>query len=248
MRRLILACVVLFACSQPARAEEPDAKAIVAKGIKAAGIKDDGTPLFAAWKDEGVVTLGGMKIEYNAEFFFRAPDALRFDMNFELMGMKFKMASGTTKDKAWESLNGETRDVDAEKKDYVREMVYHFWVTTLTPLVRDKEFKLSSVVGKKVDDKPAHGVLVERKGRPVVTLYFDEKSGLLVKTEMNVKDEFQGWKEVLEETFYEDYKEVDGQKQFGKLRVVRGGATFLESKLTGLKYQEKIDAKLFDKP
>jgi hypothetical protein len=120
-------------------------------------------------------------------------------------------------------------------------------VTSLTELTHDKAFKLSSVVGKKVNDKATHGTLVERKDKPVITLYFDKDSGLLVKTEMNVKDEFQGWKEVLEETYYEEYKDVGGKKEFSKLKVVRDGKTFIESNMSGLK-TDKLDDKLFTKP
>jgi hypothetical protein len=107
---------------------------------------------------------------------------------------------------------------------------------------------MSSVVGKKVSDKPTLAVLVERKDKTEITLYFDKETGLLVKTEMNVKDEFQGWKEVLQEVYYEDYKDSGDFKIFTRMRVVRDGKQFIDSKPMEPKLTEKLDPKLFEKP
>lgn len=249
MRSTVIAsAVVLLALSPALRAEEPDPKATITKAIKASGAKDDGKPINMTWHDVGVVSVAGMKLDYTGGFAFRAPDALRYDMAVEVMGVKLKMIGVINADKVWGSLDGKVVEVTGEKKEYEQSMAYQLWVTSLTQLTRDKGFKLSSVVGKKVNDKPTSGVLVERKDKPVVTLYFDEESGLMVKSEINVKDEFQGWKEVLEEVYYEDYKDVDGRKEFEKMRVVRDGKTFIESKMSGMKSPEKLDAKLFEKP
>ena len=249
MRSTLIAFAILLLASSPAlRAEEPDPKATITKAIKASGAKDDGKPINMTWHDVGVIHAAGLKIDYTADFTFRAPDALRFDMTAEVMGQKIKLTSVITADKVWDAADGKVEEVAGEKKDHSLSMAYQLWVTSLSQLTRDKAFKLSSVVGKKVNDKPTHGVLVERKDKPVVTLYFDKESGLMVKSEMNVKDEFQGWKEVLEEVYYEEYKDVDGVKVFEKLRVVRDGKTFIESNMSGMKSPEKLDAKLFEKP
>jgi hypothetical protein len=82
----------------------------------------------------------------------------------------------------------------------------------------------------------------------VVTLYFDDETGLLAKSEMSVKDEYQGWKEVLEEAYYEDWKEAAGRKAFTAIRVVRDGKPFIDSKMSDLATPEKLDPKLFEKP
>lgn len=69
-----------------------------------------------------------------------------------------------------------------------------------------------------------------------------------MKSESMVKDEFQGWKEVLTESFYDDYKDVNGRKMFTKMRIVRDGKTMIESTLSDQKTPEKLDPKLFEKP
>ena len=68
-----------------------------------------------------------------------------------------------------------------------------------------------------------------------MTLYFDKETGLLVKTEVMVKDEFQKWKEVLDEAYFGDYKETGGQEDFTKLKIVRDGKTMIEATLSDQK-------------
>jgi hypothetical protein len=135
-----------------------------------------------------------------------------------------------------------------EKLEHSLNEVYQLHVLSLSPLLNDKEFKLSMEGDKKVGEKEAKVVKVTREKRPAVTLYFDTESGLLVKSGMMVKDEFQGWKEVLDEGYYEDYKDVDGRKVFTKMRIVRDGKTMIEGTLSDQKVHDKLDAKLFEKP
>jgi hypothetical protein len=246
MFRVAVGCLLLSAWS--VRAEDPAPKDTITKALKAVGRKDDGKDSAQQWKDSGIVEVSGLKIEYSADFWFRPPDGLRFEMKAEVMNQKIAIKHVTNGDKVWESMDDKAEAVAGDKKDAAIAQVYAYWVTSLTPLNHDKAFKLSTVVGKKVNDKETLGVLVERKGKPEVTLYFDKDNGLLVKAEYQVKDEFQGWKETLEEVVYEDYKEVDGIKWFAKMKVLREGKVFIESKPTDAKLVEKLDPKLFEKP
>lgn len=248
MSRIAIAMVALLFPALSVRAEDPAPKDTIAKALKAQGFKDDGKALCQTWKDQGVVEVSGLKIEYAADFSFRPPDGLRFEMTAEVMGQKIAMKHVTTGDTVWDSMDGKTEEVKGEKKDYSKLQTYYLWVSSLTPLNHDKQFKLSSVVGKKVNDKETLGVLIERKDKPETTLYFDKESGLLVKSEVNVKDEFQGWKEVLQEVYYEDYKASGDFKIFTRMRVVRDGKQFIDSKPSEPKLSEKLDPKLFEKP
>jgi hypothetical protein len=249
MRPLFPALALVFAASPAARADDAaDAKALVAKAIKAAGSPDDGKPVLRTWKDDGVLHFGDMKIPYTGTWYFRGPDAMRFEISVDFMGQKVQFTHVVNGDKVWDSMDGRTEEVTGEKKEYSRNAAYFTWVYSLTPLTHDAEFKLATAGEKAVSGKPAAGVRVERKDRPSVTLYFDKDTGLLAKSEVRVKDEFQGWKEVLDENYFEDWKEVGGRKVFTKLRVVRDGKPLLESKLSDVKYPDTFDPKLFEKP
>jgi hypothetical protein len=248
MSRIAVAAFVLLNVAWPIRAADPEPKEIIAKSLAATGRKDDGKETAVHFKDRGIVEVSGLKIEYTAEFWFRPPDALRFEMKAEVMNQKIEIKNVTAGDKVVETMGGDAEIVKGDKKDASIAQVYSFWVATLKPLNHDKGFTLTSVVGKMVNEKDTYGVMVERKGKAEVTLYFDKASHLLLKSEMQVKDEFQGWKEVLEETFYESYKETNGVKEPRKLRVLRDGKPLIESNPTEYQPIEKPDPKLFEKP
>ena len=185
---------------------------------------------------------------YTGEFAFQGPDKYRFSVSAEVEGMNLTFIALANGAKAWESALGMTQEMMGEKLEYFLDQTYQMNVTSLLPLLADKEFKLATAPEKDVNGKKAVGVVVTREKKPTITLYFDKTSGLLAKSESKVKDEFQGWKEVPEEVYYDEYKDVGGRKFFGKMRVVRDGKTMIESTVTEQKTAEKLDAKLFEKP
>jgi len=55
------------------------------------------------------------------------------------------------------------------------------WVAMLAPL-KDKAYTLAPIGEVKVEDRPALGLRVSRKGNRDINLYFDKKTYLRVKT------------------------------------------------------------------
>ena len=113
----------------------------------------------------------------------------------------------------------------------------------------DKAYMVSTVGESKVGDKEAVGILVKRKGYRDVSLFFDKKRHLLLKSETRVKDpQGGGDTEFTQEAFYDDYKKVGDLQVAHKLTVKRDGKAFLESETTDFKPEEKLDDGLFAKP
>ena len=249
MRQFLFPLAAVFALAPVARADDAaDAKAVVEKGIAARGDKPGDTPLAQTWKEKGKFTGGGFALEYTSDWAFQGPDKYRFAMAGEFGDVKIAITAVVNGEKAWQTDGTKTEEITGEKLEQTRNEVYHLWVTTLTPLVREKGFALATAKGKDVAGKPAVGVTVTRDKKPAVTLYFDKETGLLVKTEVTVKDEFQKWKEVPEEAYFSDYKEKDGRKVFTKMRIVRDGKPLIESTLSDQRTAEKLDPKSFEKP
>ncbi len=247
--RALMPLAALFVLAPVSQADDAaDAKAIVEKAVKAAGYKPDDKAKAVTWKDKGKFSGGDFSLEYTGEFAFQGPDKYRFAVTADVNGSKFTFIAITNGAKAWESAMGMSQEVADDKLDYMLTATYQLNVTSLLPLLADKEFKLATDGEKEVDKKKTVVVKVSRAKRPDVLLYFDKTSGLLVKSESKVKDEFQAWKEVPQETYYGDYKEVDGKKFFTTMKVVRDGKTMLESTLSDQKFADKLDAKLFEKP
>jgi hypothetical protein len=245
--RSLLSIAALLIMSAVIHAQD-DARAIVEKGIKATGQKPGDKTVAMSWKDKGKFTGGGMTMPYTGEFAFQGPDKYRFVVTAEVEGMNLTFTAIANGGKAWESALGMTQEMTGEKLEYFIEQTHTLNVSSLLPLLTDKEFKLATAGEKEVSGKKAVGVTVTREKMPTVTLYFDKATGLLLKSESKVKDEFQGWKEVPEEVYYDDYKDVGGRKFFGKMKVVRDGKTMIESTISDQKGAEKLDAKLFEKP
>jgi hypothetical protein len=245
MHKLLIPLAALALPVPTARADgATEAKAAVEKAIKARGGKFDAM----TWKEAGKFTAMGFALPYTAEWAFQAPDKYRFTSTIDFGGAKSTNVVVVNGEKAWASEGGKAEELTGEKLIQTRNEAYQLWVMSLTPLVGDKGFTLATAKGKDVGGKPTVAVKVTRDKQPAVTLYFDKESGLLVKRDTTVKDELQKWKEVLDEAYLSDYKEVGGAKVFTKLRVVRDGKPMIDATLSDQKASEKLDAKLFEKP
>lgn len=245
MRFLLTAAV--FTLCVPAKADDA-AKALVEKAVKAQGFKpgDKASPM--AWKDKGTFSAMGLKMEYTGDWTFEGPDKYRFAIDADFGGMKVTFTVGVSGAKAWQSAMGRTEDITGDKLEYTLNETYQLHVLTLLPLLAEKEFNLTATDGKDVGTKKTKGVKVTREKRPDVHLYFDADTGLLAKAEMKAKDEFQGWKEVQDELFFDEYTTANGKKMFGKIRIVRDGKPLIESAHSGYAWPAKLDPKTFEKP
>lgn len=249
MRSCMFALAAVAGLGLSVRADDAaDAKALVEKAIKARGDKPGEALPALTWQESGKFTGGEFALDYTASWAFQGPDKYRFTMNAKLGEMKLTVSAVVNGEKAWQSDGKMVEEIKGDKLEYTQNEVYALWVTGLSPLVTEKGFKLATAKGKDVDGKAAVAVTVSREKRPDITLYFDKATGLLVKTEYTVKDEFQKWKPVLDETFFGGYKEVNGMKVFTKLKVVRDGKTMIESTLSDQKWGAKIEPKAFEKP
>ena len=250
MRRLLFPLAALCLLAAVGRADDAaDAKAIVEKGLTATGRKPTDKDTAQTWKDKGVFTAMGAKMDYSADWAFQGPDKYRFALTGKFGDLHLNLIVVTAGEKVWGSEGGKTEELTGEKREYTLNEVYQLWVGTLYPLLTEKGFTLATAPGKDVAGKPANGVKVTHDKRRPITLYFDKASGLLVKSETVVTDEFQKWKEVSDEAYFEEYKDVGGgRKAFTKLRVVRDGKPLIESTMSDHKTAEKLDPKLFEKP
>ena len=249
MRSVLFSFTGLLLVAPAVRADDAaDARAIITKALTARGDKPDSKNTATTWKDKGKFTGGGFELPYTADWAFQAPDKYRFALVGTFGDAKITLTVVVNGDKAWEAEGDKSREVTGQKLEYVRSEAYQLRVASLTPLVTDKGFTLATAPGKDVAGKPTVGVKVAHDKQPATTLYFDKASGLLVKRETTVKDEFQKWKEVPEEAYFSDYKEVNGRKHFTALKIVRDGKPMIEATLSDAKDAEKLDPKLFEKP
>ncbi|MBL8797644.1 MAG: hypothetical protein JNM56_27340 [Planctomycetia bacterium] len=248
MRRLVLGSVLTLLALTAAQAQETAAtlldKAMQAAGGEAKLAKLQGLML----KGKGTFhEPGGQNIPFTAVWHYQGRDKYRQYMEMEVMKKKTMELRVVNGDKGWTKdgpLEAEIMDKDELNEE--KENVYFNWVTTLAPL-KGKDFKLTKADEIKVDGKAAIGLLIASKGHRDVKLYFDKETHALVKTERKVRD-LSTRKDILEEMYFSNVKDVDGIKLPLKYAVKWDGQPLADAEMTEAKATEKLDEKLFAKP
>jgi outer membrane lipoprotein-sorting protein len=245
--RSALLFVGLFVSSAVQADDAADAKAIVERAIKARGDKPGAVPGVTTWKEKIALEAFDQKIDLDTEWTVQPPDKMRIQMTVAVAGQNLDLVVVVNGEKVWYLVNGQIQESDGSNLAEALTEMNRMWASSLTPLLTE-EFKLATAKEKVVNGKPAAGVAVRNGKRPVVTLYFDKETGLLVKREATVKDSNTDGKEVLEEVVLSDYKEADGRKYHTKVVVTRDDKPFYRSEVSKPKLVEKPDPKLFEKP
>lgn len=242
-----LAAGLLLGLTQGASAQD-DVRAIIQKAIKAHG-GEQKLARMKAVRDQakGTMYLGDMAIAFTGESVYQLPSQLKNVIRVEVQNMKVTVIQVFDGDKGWVHNNGQTKPLEGPMLDSVKETIYAFNLSLLTPLLDDKTFTLTALGESKVNGMAAFGVKVSSKGHKDVRLYFDKGTGLLVKRDYEGLDA-GGAKEVPHEEVYSDFKEYEGVVRPRKVVVFQDGKKFLEGEVTDVRFFDKIDPREFAKP
>jgi hypothetical protein len=226
--------------------DQADATKIIDKAIGAMGGEAKVSKYKAStFKVKGIFHGMGNPIPYTGEFAVQFPDKSRNVIEADVGGQKFAFTIVVNGDKGWRKMGDDVQEMDKDMMAEQKENLYANYVTSLAPL-HDKSYKLSPLGESKVGDQAVVGVKVSHEGHREVKLYFDKKTGMLVKSEHRVKDE--AGQESNQESVFSNYKEVDGVQEPMKMTVKRDGNLYLEGENSDLKHAEKLDDGLFNKP
>jgi len=241
-----LSAWLLLAGTSPAQDDE--CRTVIAKGIKALGSEEKLVALRTAHiKGKGTITVQGMDLEFTAEIFTQQPDKQKLIVDFSVNNMNFTLTRVVDGGKGWQNIMGNTAALDAQELMEAKEAINAERVISLVPLLKDKEYKLSTLGETKVGDHQTVGIQVTRKGYRDVSLYFDKKTYILVKSESRGLDPEK--QEVNQEKLYSEYKElVPGLKVAGKMVINNDGKKFMDLTITEVRPVERHDDSLFTKP
>src|SRR5262249_14388074 len=154
----------------------------------------------------------------------------------DIGGQKFRVVIVRGGDKGGAKVGTETKEMSKDELAEGKEEGFAGGGGTLVPL-KDKQFTLGTIGATKIHNKTAAGVKVSSKGHRDVDLYFDKETYLLVKSETQVKLEGSD-QEVTEESFFSEYKEVQGTKQATKFTIKRAGKLHVEGEATEIQLAE----------
>jgi outer membrane lipoprotein-sorting protein len=242
MCKCALVAVLALSFAGVVRADDPtEARALLDKAIKAAGGEEKlGKYKAMTWKASGTYYGMGAGLPYTGTYAVQRPGQFRM----EIEGVFTIVVDG---DKGWIKAGGSTEEMNKDQVAERKEDNYLGSLTMLVPL-KDKAFTLTPLPEVKVDDRPAVGLKITREGHREVRFYFDKQTNLLVKSQMRVKAEEMGGKEVNQEAYYSEFKDVSGLKVPTKLVIKREGELYVDGESSEVKLLEKLDNTVFDKP
>lgn len=244
-RILLLAFGCFCFPSRPLSAQEPGE--IINKAIEAHGGMERLARVRADWiKMEGKLTLADREIPFVGETTVQLPDRFKNVILVDGPERKYQIVQILNGDKALVTIDGQPQKLSPAAGSEMRETLQLDRAIRLVPLLRDPGFELDYVGESKVDDKPVLGVRVRAKGRKELRLYFDKATYLLVKTEHTLED--GNGKEIRQEGYYSDFKDVQGYKKPHRMIAHRNGKKVMEATLLEVKFLDKVDPNEFKVP
>lgn len=217
-----------------------DARPIVEKAIQATGgVENLKKHQASTFKEKGTYYGMGEGVPYTASYAMQWPDKFRM----EVTGVFAMVLNG---DKGWIKMGDQTREMSKEEVAQHQDGYKAGWIASLLPL-QDKAFKLTLLGATEVEKQPAVGVQVKRPNYPEVKLYFDNKSGLLVKSEFEAYAQ-ELKKRIHQEMYFQDYKLVEGIQTPTHMILKREGKVFVDAHVSDYKAHSQLDPKLFSMP
>jgi hypothetical protein len=245
--RIVLALALLLVIAGPLSADDGDAaRTVIAEAIKAHGGDEALAKLhLVVRKSSGQMTISGKEVPFVEEDTAQLPERCRRETELRAEKQKLRVLIVVNGDKGWQSTGGAVLDLGNARLKELREDNYAQWLTTLLPLKKDTALRLAPLPEAKVNGEPAQGVKVSSPGHADVSLYFDKKNHLLVKSERRATE---GGDDVVKEETFSGYKEFDGVKL--PTRIVRtvGGKKFSETTEAAYKFPGKVEEATFGKP
>lgn len=245
MRTWLLGVAVVLAAAGVAAADEK-AAAVVKKAIEAHGGADNLNKYAATrFTMKGEIAIMGMDAEISGDA-AGAPNKFRMNINLTVMGQEINVRQVVNGDKGKRTVKvGDqvVQSMNIEKDEVVLARVGRL-VEKLTPLLDAKQFTLRAGDDEDVNGKKAAVVVATPKGLDrEFKLYFDKKSGLLVKSGHQGKGPGEGGAQVdvYQESFPSEYKKVNGVQVATKLTIQHDGKKFMTMTMSDVELLEKLD-------
>jgi hypothetical protein len=177
---------------------------------------------------------------------FELPRRYRRTIKGQFMGKDFSMEYAITDGSGWIRQNGgKAKDYKGDKQPLSRS-----WnaILAILPSCLAEGANLKAAGKAKVEGREAVGVRVsdEKNGIEAV-LFFDSKSGLLLKSKRRMQHPVTG-READAEVILGNYKEVSGVKYPRRITTYIDGKKAVEMDITRIELLKKLDDRLFERP
>jgi hypothetical protein len=250
------AAALLLAPGHPAAAQETP-RTTIERAIKAHGGAERLSLVRAdKVKVKGTLIAAGKVAPFTAVTTVQLPAQYKSVIELTVEGRKRTLVHLLNGDRALVTIDGKPEKLEPAALAELRETFQLDQAVRLVPLLSDRNFNLAPLGEDKVNGRPVVGVKVTSRGRKELRMYFDKETGLLVKTEhsLDAPGERQQptpgtpKKELRQEEYYSDFKDIEGFRRPTKMVVLRDGRKLMEAELVEVKYFSKIDDADFEKP
>src|SRR5437762_5492292 len=156
MRKFVFVALVCATWTALARAQD-DARALVAKAVAAQGGEEKLAKIRAGRsKLKGKLYSDSGEIPFTGEEVFQLPGQIKIVLTLKLKAAPQgqTLVQGIDGDKGWISIDGQAKDADADSLARMRQQLYLSRIIWLTPLLKEKEFELTTLKESKVNDRP----------------------------------------------------------------------------------------------
>lgn len=238
-RVFVFMLVILFLSSLSLSAETLDE--ILAKNYESKGGLEKLKSINAI-KIKGKIVQAMMNMEMPMEIWYKKPNKIRMESEFQGR----KVVQGFDGNIAWWIMpflgSEDPQEMGEEQAREVKEMA-----ESMDPLVdyKEKGYKLELVGKEAMEGTEVYKLKMTKKNNKEEFFYLDTESGIELKTSSYVK---RGENEILVETLFGDYQEVDGVVMAFQLEVKANNQTSVTMTFQEFKFNEEMDDALFVMP
>jgi hypothetical protein len=223
------------------------ARATVERAVKAHGgdIKVGRSRLINLKLRAKVMLPPDAEAPFALEITAQLPDKYRSVVTTNYQGVPITRTVIINGDQGWATVNDQGKELTAKEIKEAKEQMYAETVARLITL-RESDYQLKAMDDVMMDKRSVQVVNVVSKGHREVNLFFDKQTGLLVKMEHVVHDHEA--KESSQEVVFSGHRDTNGPKHWGKAVVFNNHNRIFEAELAEVRFPEKLDDRLFQKP
>jgi hypothetical protein len=244
--RIVLSALVFLGLSTLALAQDTPRgvieKAIAAHGgyEKLAAIRADKV------KVKGTLRVGPTAMPFTNEMALQLPGQFKSVVTITEANRTHQIVHLLDMDKATILLDGQAQTVAGAHLAQLHQTLQLEQALRLVPLLNDSAFTLHLLPEVKYNTFVYAGVRITGKGQRDLDLYFDRGTGLLVKAAHRLDG--PGGKDILQEAYYGDYRDLGGYRRPCKVVIFRDGKRVMEADVIEARRLERIDPVEFTRP
>lgn len=179
---------------------------------------------------KGTIHVGAASVPFAEDRAVQLPARYRSEVRVTQGSASHSVVHALDGDKAAIWVDGREAPVTATHRAQLLQAMQLSLAMKLAPLLDDPSFAFFGMGRFSLDGRPVVGVRVVGKLQRDLTLYFDEATARLVRSDHLVDG--PGGKDVRQEAHYSDYRELGGHPRPCKVVVFRDGKKVMDAEIT----------------